>query len=163
MRKFFQRRVKPDDMLSSRLFGQTTFYNAFAHDLSNCTEEVIIESPFITSRRMAKLLPVLTKLSRRGVRIVINTRNPEEHDGVYQYQAAETIGALQNHNALVLFTAGNHRKVAILDRRVIWEGSLNILSQNDTCEIMRRIMSISLAQQMIRFLKHEKYLIAGRS
>jgi hypothetical protein len=54
---------------------------------------------------------------------------------------------------------GHHRKLAIIDRRLLWEGSLNMLSQNDSCEIMRRIESNSLATQMIHFARLDKYLI----
>lgn len=163
MRKFFHQRVEEGDVLSSRLFDQNSFYTAFIHDLSNCTEVVIIESPFITRKRMANLMPIFRKLAKRGVRIIINTRPPEEHEYSYRLQAEEAVALLQDLDVLVLFTAGHHRKTAVLDQTITWEGSLNILSQNDTCEIMRRIMSLSLAQQMINFLKLEKYLLMDRS
>lgn len=52
----------------------------------------------------------------------------------------------------VLFTGNHHRKVAILDRSILYEGSLNILSQNDSSEVMRRIKSTQLAWQMVRFI-----------
>jgi hypothetical protein len=53
---------------------------------------------------------------------------------------------------LVLYTGGHHRKLAVLDKHILWEGSLNILSNNGTCEVMRRIESRELAEQMVRFL-----------
>ena len=154
------RQVEASDLLSSQLYDQDTFYEAFLRDLTNCTSEAIIESPFITSRRLTALLPALQKLRKRGVRIVINTRSPNEHDGIYQDQAEQAVADLLALDALVLFTAGHHRKLAILDKAIVWEGSLNILSYNDSCEIMRRIMSARLAQQMIWFLKLDKYLLA---
>ena len=41
----------------------------------------------------------------------------------------------------------------------LYEGSLNILSQNDSCEIMRRIESTQLAWQMARFIGVDRLLI----
>ena len=114
--------------------------------------------PFITTKRISSLLPVLTKLTKRGVRIVINTRNPEDHDGIYRIQAEQAIVSLQNIGVLVLYTGGHHRKIAIIDKSIIWEGSLNILSHNDSCEIMRRTESKYAAQQLIKFVKIDKYL-----
>lgn len=146
------------DILASELFDQNTFYKAFNHDLRNCKREVIIESPFITTKRISSLLPVLTKLTKRGVRIVINTRNPEDHDGIYRIQAEQAIVSLQNIGVLVLYTGGHHRKIAIIDKSMIWEGSLNILSHNDSCEIMRRTESKYAARQLIKFVKLDKYL-----
>jgi hypothetical protein len=90
----------------------------------------------------------------RNVRIIVNTRHPAEHDA----QAWRAIQQMQAMGIMVLFTGGHHRKLAILDGRVLWEGSLNILSQYDSCEIMRRIESKILAQQMLQFIQLRKFL-----
>ena len=46
-----------------------------------------------------------------------------------------------------------HRKLAVIDRAILWEGSLNILSQSNSKEIMRRTKSAFLANQVINFTK----------
>jgi hypothetical protein len=40
----------------------------------------------------------------------------------------------------------------------MYEGSLNILSQNDSAEIMRRIASKQLVEQMVSFVGLERYI-----
>jgi hypothetical protein len=148
------------DLLSSKLYDQDTFYPAFIKDLANCHSEVIIECPFITSRRLKSLLPTLEKLKARKVRIAINTRDPRTHDeGHWQDDSHEAVSKLQHMGVQVLYTGNHHRKVAILDRNILYEGSLNILSQNDSCEIMRRIESVPLAWQMVRFIGIDRLLV----
>ena len=142
----------------SSLFDQNTFYRAFERDLLRARQEVIIESPFITASRMDLLLPIFRKLSRRGVRIFVNTRHPEEHEGDYCRQAAEAVVTLQDMGAIVLYTGGHHRKLAIIDRKVFYEGSLNILSYRDSCEIMRRVASSVEAKKLLRFIGLMKYV-----
>jgi len=142
----------------SKLFDDNTFYCAFINDLGACKEEVLIESPFITSRRMATLLPVLQRLRQRGVRVTINTRHPDEHDPHFSVQAIQALGGLHLIGANILYTGKHHRKIAILDGKILWEGSLNILSHNDSCEMMRRIESEHEAQEMIRFLGLGRFL-----
>lgn len=142
----------------SGLYDQDTFYRAFERDLLCSKQEVIIESPFITSSRIELLMPILRRLSRRSVRIVINTRHPEDHEGDYCRQAAEAIVALQDMGAIVLYTGGHHRKLAIIDRKVFYEGSLNILSYRDSCEIMRRVASSVEAKKLLRFIGLTKYV-----
>lgn len=139
------------------LYDQDTFYKAFIRDLLQSENEVIIESPFITTKRMSTLLPTFAKLRSRNVRILINTRNPNEHDGDYYHQALEAIRELQELGVTVLYTAGHHRKLAILDRKIIYEGSLNILSFNDSCEIMRKIASDKAARQLCKFIAIDQY------
>ena len=145
-------------MNNSSLFDNNTFYKAFERDLKHAKQSVIIESPFITRRRMEHLLPILKKLRRKGVRIVVNTRSPEEHNEEYAIQAENAVASMQDIGIKVLYTVKHHRKLAIIDEEILWEGSLNILSQGDSCEVMRRTASNNLAWQMIHFIKLDKVM-----
>lgn len=142
---------------SSRLYDQDTFWRSFIKDVSCAQKQVIIESPFITTKRSSELLPIFIKLRKRGVQIIVNTRNPLDHDAIYQAQAEEAIFQWQELGIIVLYTVGHHRKLAIIDTETIWEGSLNILSFNDSCEIMRRITSSEQAALLMNFIKLDRY------
>jgi phosphatidylserine/phosphatidylglycerophosphate/cardiolipin synthase-like enzyme len=121
--------------------------------------EVIIESPFITNRRLYQLLPVIKRLKDRRVRVVVNTRDPNEQNcGHMREDAQKAVAELQYIGVHVVYTESHHRKLAIIDRQILYEGSLNILSQNDSREIMRRIVSTELAWQMAKFVAIDKYL-----
>lgn len=147
------------ELLTSTLYDEKTFYDTFTRDLKHCQHEVIIESPFVTNRRLSQLLPVLQRLKDRKVRVIINTRDPEAHGEEYfRSDARWVISRLQHMGIQVLYTAGHHRKLAILDRQILYEGSLNILSQNDSCEVMRRTESTQLAWQMARFVKIDQFV-----
>ena len=138
-------------MFNSSLFNQDTFYKAFVKDLNNARNTVIIESPFITEKRMIQLMPVLRKLRLRDMRIIVNTKPLDEHNPLLYEQALWAIGEMQSIGIEVFMTIGHHRKIAIIDD-VLWEGSLNILSQNDSCELMRRIQSEKLAKETLCFI-----------
>jgi phosphatidylserine/phosphatidylglycerophosphate/cardiolipin synthase-like enzyme len=142
---------------SSHLYNQESFYKAFVHDLERARSLVVIESPFITRKRMNMLLPTLSGLRAKGIRIVINTKPFIEHELSYRNQAMMVVGELQDLGVEVLLTVGHHRKLAIIDTDILWEGSLNILSQNDSCEIMRRIRSIDAVKEMILFADMKKW------
>jgi phosphatidylserine/phosphatidylglycerophosphate/cardiolipin synthase-like enzyme len=153
---FKQAPTYPADLLTSKLFDESTFYQAFLSDLRRCRDEAVIESPFITSNRVASLLPIFGKMRSRGVKLTIITRDPAVHDAPFDSQAQRAVDDLLDIGAHVVYMGGHHRKLAIFDRRTLWEGSLNILSQNDSCEIMRRIESEHIAAQMIQFVKLDR-------
>jgi hypothetical protein len=146
------------NIASSRLYDQTSFYTVFLCDLERAQSLVVIESPFITSKRMAVLFPTLRKLRRRGVRIIVNTKPLDEHDTFFRDQARQAIAAMQDMGITVLLTVGHHRKLAIIDTDILWEGSLNILSQNDSCGVMRRIESREVVEEMIGFARLQKWI-----
>lgn len=141
------------------LYNERTFYSSFIKDLESSKEEVIIESPFITTKRMNIIFPILNKLNNRGIKIFIITRNPKKHNHKYEEESENEIEALEDAGIQVFISSGNHhRKLAIIDRRVLWEGSLNILSQTKSKEIMRRLEDGGFANEMFNFLKFSKYI-----
>lgn len=150
---FWHKKQTPNNLESSKLFDETSFYKQFIEDLLNCKKEVIMESPYITSSRMELLSPIFKKLVDKGIKIYIVTRDPIEHDKYMQHQAAnEILHCCEIGVNITLLRGNHHRKLAIIDREILWEGSLNILSQSHSKEIMRRIESKSCASEMINFL-----------
>lgn len=135
----------------SKLFDEDSFYKAFVKDIKKCRNELIIESAYMTTRRVHFLLPYLQALKKHRVRVVINTRNPEEHDKYLCFEAQNSLALLLEIGVQVIFSELLHRKTAIIDRSILWEGSLNILSQNNSKEVMRRTESTQLGWQMVRF------------
>lgn len=143
--------------MDSTLFNQDSFYRVFMKDITGARRRVIIESPFIATRRLRQILPVLAKLVRHGVKVIVNTKPLNEHDGLLYDMAEEGVRALQACGVTVLMTVGHHRKLAIVDDAILWEGSLNILSQNNSCEIMRRISSEIITLQTVNYLSLDRF------
>lgn len=145
--------------MTSSLYDEKTFYSQFLRDLDQCQSEIIIESPFITSARMKTLWPTLRRLYVKGVKIYILTRDPNEHSDGYEVQSEAEIQSLEVLGIQVFVCTGNHhRKLAILDCSILWEGSLNILSQIHSREIMRRLEGGSYARDMFNFLHFGRYI-----
>ena|SRR5665213_16487 len=155
---FSLHKTSPQNLLTSKLFDEHSFYEAFIHDLRRSKSEVIIESPYITCRRVNQLLPILKKLVKHGVKITINTRNPQHHDELLRIQAYMAFKILEPAGVKIrTFNDYHHRKIAAIDGKILYEGSLNILSQCHSREIMRRIESEVLTKQMIRFLGLKRF------
>lgn len=146
-------------MFKSSLYDEASFYPKFIQDLLHATHEVVIESPYITAERMRGLFPVFEKLIERGVKVYVLTRDPREHSEFLEYQSETEIRRFEELGVQVLICTGNHhRKMAILDRKVLWEGSLNILSQTRSREIMRRIDDEQTTVDTFNFLNLERFL-----
>lgn len=127
-------------LFSSQLYDENTFYHKFSQDLLESKEEVIIESPYIRAGRMKGFRSVFNKILKKGVKIYIFTRDPKEHKQPMSFQSEAEIGNFERISIQTFICSGNHhRKLAIIDREVLWEGSLNILSQTRIREVIRRI------------------------
>lgn len=156
---WFKSKTNKSDDFNSKLFDEKTFYPSFINDLLECKEEVIIESPFISLARMDHLFPIIERLIEKDTTIYVITKSAsilEEPLASYSRQIIREFEILGVH--VLSATNNHHRKLAILDRKILWEGSLNILSQTNSREIMRRIQGGDHAQTMFNFLKLEKFI-----
>lgn len=142
----------------STVFDEKDFYQNFLHDVFEAKQELILVSPFITAYRSEQMMPALVNAQKRGVKIFVLTRHPSNHTGQMVGEAQGAIKKLEEHNITVLpFKKSIHQKIAILDRKVLWEGSLNILSQRDSGEHMRRFDGKgATAEQVLKFLRLDK-------
>lgn len=128
-----------EDIENAKLFNENDFYPNFIKDLLRAKAEIIINSPFITTYRSDKLKPIFQHLLHKGIRIFIITRPPEEHKDNMKEQSLKELKEYEKMGIVVIPLMGNiHQKFSIIDRKIMWDGSLNILSQRDSEEIMRR-------------------------
>jgi KaiC/GvpD/RAD55 family RecA-like ATPase len=138
-------RYDPDD---SSLHTEKTFWPAFLSDLRTVQSRLMIMSPFISLNRAGKLLEFFRALCSRNVNLRIYTKPPSEQGGSLAEHAEQVIQQLQSIGATVIQRKGMHQKIALIDDRIAWEGSLNILSHNDTQEQMRRIEGVNAVKEI---------------
>jgi hypothetical protein len=133
-------------------FTEQTFYPAFLSDIDNAKHEVIIFSPFVTRRRLGLIAEDLKDLVKRGVKVSVYTRPPQQmfdatenmpDDGLAK-GAADAIEYLRSIKASVELRPRMHEKLAVIDLKTWWVGSLNILSHaaGATRETMIRLQGL---------------------
>jgi hypothetical protein len=138
-------RRTPED---SSVYNQSEFWQVFNNDLQNAKAQVIISSPFFSSRQVKALAKDLRRLTNRGVVVCLFVQSPagktassqqQEIDFAIEQEERElALRILQLVSVHVTFVKNIHEKFAIIDGSILWEGSLNIMSFFNTNEHMRR-------------------------
>lgn len=144
------------------LHNEKTFYKAFVEDMLKADKEVIIYSPFISKFRSDFFADTFKKLRRRNIVVFIFTRPIGEHEYFMQSEIKCVLKEYEEMGACIFYLRGSiHEKVAIIDRKILWEGSLNILSQRNSREMMRRIFDEDSTKQVMSHLGLNKKLAEG--
>ena len=122
-------------------------------DLSSAEEGVVILSPFLSTNRAIHYYAILMSLTARGVKVDVYTKPQDEQPESLRelYWQVET-GLLQS-GVSVHTRPGMDEKVGIVDNQILWHGSLNILSHNNTLESMLRFESTDLVRDIIAELQ----------
>ncbi len=141
------------------LFNEKTFYSAFVADLLSAKKEVIIYSPFVTKSRTDFLKPTIQKIRNRNIEVFVFTRPISEYESFLQPIIERIFKEYEAMGVCIIGLEGSiHQKVAIVDREILWDGSLNILSQKCSKEMMRRTADESAACQVMSYIGLNKRL-----
>ena len=136
------------DASRTAIFTAEEFWPAFERDIMSARNHIIIQSPFITARRLKLLSRSIRALAARGITVCVFAQEPRwwsAEDSELDYEAQfvrrelnMAIEMLQSWQVHVNLRKRIHAKLAVVDGAVLWEGSLNILSHAQTQEHMRR-------------------------
>jgi len=131
-------------------FDEISFYPAFRSDLESSKSEVELFSPFVTRRRASFLAGDLRELIRRRIAVTLYTRPPRDQFDKEEAieSASDALQFLSQLGASVVEISRMHEKVAFIDDRVCWHGSLNIFSHADTGESMIRLVGQNAVRQI---------------
>jgi DNA-binding XRE family transcriptional regulator len=136
----------------SQIYTQLNFYEALFIDLRAAIAWVVICSPYITSGRLKGLIMELRLCIARGVRVCVFLQRRKVRAGESQadpYLEAN-VQMLRDAGVHVSFRERMHEKLIVIDDRILWEGSLNALSQFETTERMRRWDSLEETRAAVR-------------
>ena len=112
---------------SSKLYDQNIFDDQFMRDLTKKPEKALLLKVRFSE------LPELKNSSRYFIgsknvawQYYLTPNRLKNTIEIYKLQVRKSLSLLQSAGIEVLFTVKHHRKLAIIDREIIYEDSLNI-------------------------------------
>ncbi|MGA9771156.1 MAG: phospholipase D-like domain-containing protein [Blastocatellia bacterium] len=138
-------------------YSDRDFLELFRNDLAGSLSFIIILSPFLSENRAINYYPVLRSLVTRQVKIDVYTKPGNEQPESLREHYGEVINRLKNIGAQVFIRPGMHEKIGVIDGKILWHGSLNILSHNNTRESMLRFESPDLVYEVLTDLGFGSY------
>lgn len=143
-------RLGPPLALSHCLEDQ--FLERFRADISGAEREVIVLSPFLSKNRASQYYAAFAATVGRGVNVTVYARPKWEQPGTLVDHFNPVKRRLEAAGVAFATRQGMHEKVGLIDRAVLWHGSLNPLSHSRTRESMLRIESAAVADEVFRAL-----------
>jgi hypothetical protein len=135
------------DAKSMGVFNQSTFDAAIEADLANAKESIVIFSGFVTPTRVGKLGDLLRTKVLGGIKVRCVTRPPKLNGTMDPAIGRNALDALESIGCVVDCRARIHEKIVLIDKEIVWHGSLNVLSHTHrTDESMTRVVNAGLAE-----------------
>jgi len=122
----------------------------FNNDILAATREILIVSPFVTKRRATLMMQHLEIAIRNGTRVTVVTRPAEDYRETDQTALQSTFTFMQDTGVKMIFSSNIHQKFAVLDQKMVWYGSINLLSFGSAEESIMRLESPVIACELVK-------------
>ena len=137
-----------NDMSSSiaenQIFNGSTFYRPYTSDLAKAKRSIVISSPKLYRTEQNPLVTLLKELAHQGIEILITTVAENEQTAFIQSKGL----SVKVKPKLSLYTT-------IIDKEVVWYGSINTLGYASKDDNMIKVTDIHLANELIKMIhKH---------
>lgn len=143
----------PEDV-ANIIFDKDNFLQVYEADIRNASNEILIVSPFITRKRTLQMSSILNEAIRNGVAVTVMTRSSEDFKPKDIASWNESVAILKSIGASIIFKPNIHQKFAIIDQKIVWYGSINLLSFGSAEESMMRIVSGNVAYELGKTIRN---------
>ena len=130
------------------IFDQDNFLPVFSLDIAEAVKEVLIVSPFVRKWRTLQMIKYLCKGLDKGAHVTVVTRPATDFKVQDQGTLQSTLSLLKEAGISVVFKSGIHQKFAIVDHKLVWYGSINLLSYGVSQESIMRITNTNIANDL---------------
>ena len=128
----------------NQIFNGSTFYRPYTSDLTKAKRSIVISSPKLYRTEQNPLVTLLKELAQQGIEILITTVAENEQTVFIQAKGL----SVKVKPKLSLYTT-------IIDKEVVWYGSINTLGYASKDDNMIKVTDIYLANELIEMIhKH---------
>ena len=142
-----------DDTPLDIIFDKDNFLPVFNQDINTAEKEILIVSPFIRKMRTLQMTKHLKVVLEKNIRILVVTRPKEDFKPKDHATIQRTLNLLTDCGANVVFKSNIHQKFAVMDQKVVWYGSINLLSYGSAQESIMRIESTNIANELVKSIE----------
>ena len=134
----------PSSVSENQIFNGSTFYRPYTSDLTKAKRSIVISSPKLYRTEQNPLVTLLKELTQQGIEILITTAAENEQTVFIQSKGL----SVKVKPKLSLYTT-------IIDKEVVWYGSINTLGYASKDDNMIKVTDIYLANELIEMIhKH---------
>ena len=134
----------PSSVVENQIFNGSTFYRPYTSDLIKAKHSIVISAPKLYRTEKNPLVTLLKEFAQQGIEILITTATENEQTVFIQSKGL----SVKVKPKLSLYTT-------IIDKEVVWYGSINTLGYASKDDNMIKVTDIHLANELIEMIhKH---------
>ena len=134
---------------TNAIFDSESYTSVFERDVAQADTEIVISSPGIGAKGVHRILKTLEERHDSGVKIILLTLSADNYPQQRIEKTKGLITELIESGVTVLEKTGMHEHFAVIDREIVWYGSVNLLSNAKEEDGLMRVKSREIAQELL--------------
>ena len=152
--------VQSDEVMGKQsvnaIYDRGNYTEAFERDLVEAEREIVIASPGLRLRKVERMLFLLKPRQEAGVRVTVVTLHPEasRFDSFEDLQNMLTL--MRGAGIEVVLTDSESEHYAVIDKKLVWHGGMNLLGKEDVWDNLIRVESVKAAAELLEMTQRAR-------
>lgn len=146
IRNFSDKEQTLNDSENAKIFSKDDYNSNFESDLLCAKNIIVISSPYLSKKETNQFVLTSAKVISNGIKIFIITKLLSDESKAKAQD--ELIKTMENAGIQVLIKENLSQKIAVIDKKVLWYGSVNFLGFSEQDDCCMRISSARIASEV---------------
>ena len=134
---------------ANAIYDIDTYGDTFWRDIAEAKSDVIISSPRLNNYKVNRIISELRKRQELGVKTTIVTWHPDTYKFGRADARMELIERLRKAGFEIRLVEDDCKHYAVIDREIVWYGSVDLLSKEDAEDNLMRVCSKEIAAELL--------------
>jgi len=134
---------------ANAIFDIDTYGDIYWQDLEEATKEIVISSPRLNNYKVNRLISALKARQQSGLKVTIVTWHPDYYKYGKSDFRMELMERLRQAGFRIELVEQTCERFAVIDNKIVWYGSVNLLSKEDIEDNLMRVESPEIASELL--------------
>ena len=131
------------------IYDRGNYTEIFERDMIEAEKELIISSPDIRRQKITRMIELLRPRQEAGVQVTVITQDPERTVVGDSSDVQEMIMEMRHAGITVALTEDENEHYAVIDKKLVWHGGMNLLGKEDVWDNLIRVESENAAAELL--------------
>ena len=138
-----------EKQVANAIYDIESYAEIYWRDIEEAISDVIISSPRLNNQKVNHLIALLGKRQELGVKVTIVTWLPDAYKYGRDDVRMELMERLRKAGFEIRLVEETCEHYAVIDRNIVWYGSMNLLSKEDAQDNLMRVCSKDIAAELL--------------
>ena len=137
------------------IYDRGNYTEVFERDLVEAEQEIVVASPGLRRQKVERMISLLKPRQEAGIKVTVITLHPDYVRFGDPVDVQMMIDGLRRAGISVSLTDSESEHFAVIDKKLVWHGGMNLLGKEDAWDNLIRVESVKAAAELLEMTKKQ--------